>query len=335
MHKRLLLAFAALLILLIGLVSAISQPSLAQFPPGITATVDPALASPTPEPTATPALTPLPTSAAPGCATVFPIRIGSTVVVRSGVNIRTAPSPSAPWLANFPEPRRFTIQEGPVCTANYNWWRVSGHGVNGWVAERSSAMNFIIYVDPSTAAPTCSTPLRLAVGDEVTLMGGVRIRNAPGLSGLVLTVAPEESVATVLSAQATCADGYNWRRVRVTVVNFVYEGWMAEGRGSTPAETFIIEDEPDSICSPPMNNAVGDLGRVYYRDGQPKNLRAAPGYDGEILYTLVQGVPFEIIGGPVCSGNMNWWQVRIRSNIPASGWLAEGPRPNYWIRMGP
>lgn len=335
MQARYFLAGMVFLLIFGVIISAGPRSSSAQLPPTPTPIGDPfatpvPFATETPLPTPTPLITPSPTSAAPGCTTAFDIEIGSTITLRSGVNIRSAPSVSAPWLANFPEARDFRVLEGPICADNYFWWRVRGSGVTGWVVERSAAQVFFIFITPLNTPVVCPTPLNLSIGEEIELVTGVRVREGAGLSNRTLTVAPLGAMATVLS-EAVCADGYNWRRVRVTVANFPYEGWLVEGSSIVPQE-FYIEITPETVCWPPLRLSPGDRGRVGYRDGMPKNLRATPGEDGEVLYTLVRGVPFEITGGPVCINGMNWWQVRILSNIPAAGWLAEGQRGNYWVR---
>lgn len=310
-----------------------APPSYAQFPPGtVTATPLPPNFTPTITLTPTPPLTPLPTSIAPGCATTLPISIGATVTVRPGVNIRYGPSPSSPWLANFQEPRDFLILDGPVCDSNFIWWQIQGQGIIGWVAERSTTLNFISYIDSSTVpGANCNPALDLSTGDEIELITGVRIRQTAGIQGLTLTVAPFGAMLTVLSDSAECVDGYNWRLVEVEVVNVVYRGYMAEGSNSTGEDYYIAQDVPTSICSPPMDLSIGETGRIRAVDNVAKNLRAEPSLRGTILYSLVDGVPFEVIGGPVCVDNQVWWQIRIRSNISASGWVAQGPRPNYWL----
>jgi hypothetical protein len=337
MRGHYLLAIA--IILLLGALAALNAPDslMAQLPATPTPFGQDPFATPVPFftpteiPTPTPLITPSPTSAAPGCFDPLAIEAGSTITVRGGVNIRSAPSISAPWLANFPEFRNFIAVEGPVCGDNYLWWRIRGHGVTGWVAERNNAMSFITSVQAVRTAVVCPTPLELAIGEQIELVTGVRVREEPSLQSRVITVAPLGGIATILSGP-TCAEGYNWRRVQVTVANFPYEGWLVEGSSVIP-DTFYLEITPEVPCLPPLALAPGDRARVGYRDGMPKNLRAAPGEDGEVLYTLVIGVPFEITGGPVCIDGMNWWQVRILSTIPAAGWLAEGgPRGNYWIR---
>ena len=342
MWKRLAVCFIILFTSVVTVLTITrSSPVQAQFPPSVPTSTpggpvgppsgQPVVPTPTLVLTPTPPLTPLPTSIAPGCGAGLPISIGATVTVRSGVNIRYGPSASSPWLANYQEPRNFLVLDGPVCDGNFLWWQIRGHGISGWVAERSNALNFVTFIDATRIGGDCPAPLSLSTGEVIELITGVRIRQNPGLESLVLTVAPFGASAVVLSDSPECEDGFNWRLVRVEVVDVIYDGWMAEGSSSIAGEFFIAQDQPDSICSPPMRLAIGDTGRVRVVDGIPKNLRAAPGLTGEILYTLVNAVPFEVIGGPVCIDDQIWWQVRIRSNLPAAGWIAQGPRPNFWL----
>ena len=320
--------FALIFILSIVVAAILTLPgaSLAQ-PPGVF--------TPTPFATFTPIplFTPSPTPAAPGCdAGSFAIPIGSTITLRPGVNIRSAPSISAPWLASFEENKIFYLSDGPVCGDGYFWWKIRGHGVNGWVAERDNAQSFIRFFDPPPGTVCTADPLNLVAGEEIDLLVGVRIRRTPGLDGLVLTVAPADSVATVLSNETTCVDGFNWREVRVTVVDFTYDGWMAEGSRDIPELRYVDIELEEEQCISQQSFATGERVRVGYRDRNPKNLRVAPSLDAEIMYMLVENVPLVIVGGPVCSDGMNWWQVRVLSNIPATGWVGEGGRGNIWLR---
>lgn len=337
MLRRILITgvFAGMLLVMAGLFAG-SSPSRAQFPPGtVTPTLFPTVFfTPTPIPTATPALTPAPTSNAPGCANPLSLAAGAVITVRSGVNIRTAPSVSAPWLANYQEPRNFIVLDGPICGDDYLWWQIRGHGITGWVAEGSATLNFIISVDRTTVSGDCPTPLQLDVGERIDLITGVRIRNEPSLQGLILTVVPAGGEAIVLDATTVCNDGYTWRKVRVEVVDVVYDGWMVEGSSSIEGRYFSVQTpDPSLVCHRPAPLNIGDLGRIYDPGGPPKNLRSLPGTDAPILFSLVDNVPFEIIGGPVCVGQDQWWQVRIRSTVPAAGWVMQGPAPNYWLRV--
>jgi len=68
----------------------------------------------------------------------------------------------------------FNVVDGPICADNYIWWAISGSGIHGWVAERNNAVDFIL--DFRRTELTCTEPLDLAVGEEITLARNVRIR---------------------------------------------------------------------------------------------------------------------------------------------------------------
>jgi len=224
------------------------------------------------------------------------------------------------------------ITGGPVCDGiRYNWWQVRGPGNDGWVAEGSPGNYFMRLAAPPEGVEPCYAPAELAIGGRARVLQAVRVRDTADENGLVLTVAPLGSLATVLEGP-TCAYGYNWWRVQVTVVNVIYTGWAADAEADgTP----ILEDElarAEPVCAPPLSLAVGSTAYVNYKGDAPKSLRGAPSINGELIATLLDGIGFEIIGGPVCARDgYNWWQVRILSRPDVSGWLAEGGPANYWI----
>jgi len=269
-------------------------------------------------------------SLAPGCATVLPIPIGGEIIVRAGVSLRSAPDPSAPLLRELEEDFIFYAIEGPVCGGNYVWWRVQAGTFVGWVAERNTQLDFFLNYE-ITLNP-CNEPLTLERFEVITVSYNVRLRDIPSINGLVVTVVQAGTQALVLSDEPTCADGYNWREIQVEVLGVIYEGWMAE-ENREAQRTYLAEATSVFQCLPPITPfVIGDKARIRYEDSTPKNLRATPSENGEVLFVLLDAVPVEIIGGPVCDGFYVWWQVRVMSNIPAIGWVYEGPRPNGWLQ---
>ena len=92
--------------------------------------------------------------------------------------------------------------------------------------------------------------------------------------------------------------------------------------------------EPTPVCAPPIRRlGVGGLGYVNYRDHRPKNLRDARGLNAPVLYALVDGIGFQVIGGPVCRDSINWWNIQILGRGDVTGWFAEGGPGDYWIRV--
>jgi hypothetical protein len=274
---------------------------------------------------------------------------GQDAFIEPGVNIRNQPSQSGALVWNtiyenrnergevIPNPLAVpvTIQEGPVCSGGFNWWRITGTGNPGWVAEgRPDQGGYFIFAPGvgDLAAP-CQSRYDFAVGDTVDLQFNARVREAPNPQSLTRTVAQFGNPVQIIGG-AECVAGVLWWLVRVTVLDVVYEGWMAEQGNFN--DLIVPQDLPSAadgtLCGDPLELAIGSTAYVDYEDNQPKSLRAAPDRDAALLFTLVNNVPLIIEGGPVCSGNLNWWQVTVRAGRPVTGWMAEGsPFAGYWI----
>jgi hypothetical protein len=293
-------------------------------------------------------LFPITPSPVGGCYTPLPIRVGDVVYLQPGLNVRNAPSRSGAiaWntvyenrddsgeLVDEPTLVQVTVLEGPVCSEGYNWWRVVGTGNPGWVAEgRLDEDGYYIIVPEIARNAPCTPRYNLAPGREVDLVYNVRIREAPSLDALTKTVVPFNTPIAIVGGPQ-CVDGLLWWVVRATVVNIVYEGWMAEGENEL--DFLIPEDLPaaedGTLCAFPLPLSIGTKAYVRYRDDTPKALRTAPGEDSPLLFTLVKAVPFIIEGGPICKDNLNWWKIRVLSSFEVVGWMAEGSAGiGYWI----
>lgn len=271
-------------------------------------------------------------SVTPGCAAPLPLEEDALAYVSGGVYARTEPNGSSPWVNYYEQSVVVRITGGPVCDGQrYNWWQVRGPGNDGWVAEGSPGNYFMAFAAPPGGGTPCFPPAELTIGGRARILQDVKVRDAASPDGLVLTVASLGSLAEVLEGPS-CIGGFNWWRVQVTVLNVVYTGWAADTESDT---TPILEDELarfEPVCAPPLNLGVGSRAFVNYKGNNPKSLRAAPSINGALIATLLDGIGFEIIGGPVCaSDGYNWWQIRILSRPDVSGWLAEGGPANYWI----
>jgi hypothetical protein len=91
-----------------------------------------------------------------------------------------------------------------------------------------------------------------------------------------------------------------------------------------PADIAMTPVEGEAVaftCSAalPARLAVGGTGRVL--PGDPNRVRSVPALDGELVGQIPSGETFSVIGGPVCGGDLVWWQVTYGD---VSGWTAEG-----------
>lgn len=90
---------------------------------------------------------------------------------------------------------------------------------------------------------------------------------------------------------------------------------------------------PTSYCTgkPVSQVSVGVRGRVTYIDGTFTRLRVSPG--GEIDTLMEEGTSFDIVGGPSCTADYTWWQIKLDNGV--IGWVAESDGSRYFIEIDP
>lgn len=282
------------------------------------------------------------------CYEPLRIEVGQIIFIESGVNIRSAPSGSSAIVWNTVVNSReedgtienpiqviATVIGGPVCDTGSNWWQVRLPGNDGWVSEgRPYDQGGYLVNSPGLFDDlSCDSPYTMRIGQYADLLLDARVRTEPHLDGRVRTVAPAGTPVLIIGGPQ-CIDTILWWHVRVEVVDFIYEGWMAEG---AEGKTWLIPDDAPStedgtLCNDPLAFELGERAYVSSLERLPRTLRAAPGVESQRIFTVVDGVPFIIEGGPVCASNLNWWQVRILSTNPVVGWIAEGSKyAGFWI----
>lgn len=288
------------------------------------------------------------------CFTPFPLIQGDVIYIEPGVNIRAAANFSSPIVWNTSQQQvndrgnrlvgseQFNviayIVTGPVCMNGYNWWRVNVSGGNdGWVAEGrpTDAGGYLFRTDGIDFATDCTPIFDLSPGEIATVIQNVRVREEPNEDSRVRTVAPIGADILIISGpECDIRSGIVWFEIEVTVVDFTYRGWMSQGAGGAVwlIPTDLPSEAAGTVCGNPLSFGIGALGFVNSFERSPRHLRDAPRLNSRIRYLLVDGVPFEFIGGPVCASNINWWQIRVRSSNPVDGWIAEGsPGVGYWL----
>lgn len=182
-----------------------------------------------PVPTATPTEVPPTPTPAPPTPTPAPgqPQIGqkARIVARTGVNIRQAPSTTAPRVGRYGAGVLVAVLEGPVEADGFRWWRVDDQqGVVGWVADGDASDRWL---DGDVGAPRpVNRPVRLGDTVTVTVPAGIvlAIRYEPNTSSLVERRVVAGTVLKISEGPVT-AEGLRWWRVAGE--NGVL-GWAAE-----------------------------------------------------------------------------------------------------------
>ncbi len=73
---------------------------------------------------------------------------------------------------------------------------------------------------------------------------------------------------------------------------------------------------------------VGKQGRVAVAEGFYLNVRANPGLSDEPFIKLAKGETFDVISGPRCLNQINWWEIQ---QFSMTGWIAEGSGGDYLV----
>jgi Tol biopolymer transport system component len=85
--------------------------------------------------------------------------------------------------------------------------------------------------------------------------------------------------------------------------------------------------------APALRLTVGQSARVVLSDGTGNNLRVSPNTTATVAGVLADGEVFSVIGGPQCTENFWWWEIRRWDGT--TGWTAEGEAGDYWLEPWP
>lgn len=78
----------------------------------------------------------------------------------------------------------------------------------------------------------------------------------------------------------------------------------------------------------PARLEIGQSGQVAFTDGQPLNVRAEASRSGGVVGQLAEGTVFDVLEGPVCAEDIQWWRVQSGD---VTGWVAEAAGGEYLV----
>lgn len=78
----------------------------------------------------------------------------------------------------------------------------------------------------------------------------------------------------------------------------------------------------------PARLITGETGRVAFTDGAALNMRTSADRTSDVVGLLPEGMVFDVLEGPVCADDINWWRIQSGD---VSGWVAEAAGGVYLI----
>lgn len=90
--------------------------------------------------------------------------------------------------------------------------------------------------------------------------------------------------------------------------------------------TLVTPSATPAFCITPLPLKQGDIIAVT----PGVIIRSEPNASSALMGNFNERVQMRIIGGPVCNGGFNWWNVTGQG---VTGWVAEGRGTGYWVRF--
>ena len=96
------------------------------------------------------------------------------------------------------------------------------------------------------------------------------------------------------------------------------------------------EEEPSvdmvNTCglAPNPHLVIGKNVYVTFKPPLPNRIREQAGLDGKYITSYKPGTVLNVVSGPSCVDDMNWWQVK-NERTGVVGWTSEGSEGVYWI----
>lgn len=239
-----------------------------------------------------------PTTTPPPVVASF--KVGDRIAVASNTNVRQSGSLAGTLLGTQMSGATGTITSGPVNSDNLTWWQVNyDTNIDGW----SASTNF---VTSTTSPPTPpETPvMAVQIGSRVELTANTNVRLTGSLSGTLLGTQVTGSTGTVLAGPVE-AENITWWQMDY---DSGVDGWSG-------ANNFIGSDT--TAPPPPITTVgfkIGDRVQVTLNT----NVRQSGTLSGILLGTQAAGSTGAIIGGPILSNNITWWQMNYDTGI--DGW---------------
>jgi hypothetical protein len=124
-------------------------------------------------------------------------------------------------------------------------------------------------------------------------------------------------------------DGESYLVIGLTDPSTPLNGDFLNSNSRFPSDYFMVGGKlavPPTLQSscpgaPPQRMTLNQRGYVCTRSDAVR-VRVSPARSANTLVQIYPGTPFTVIGGPSCSDDWSWWNVRLDNGT--TGWVSEG-----------
>ncbi len=230
------------------------------------------------------------------------------------LNLRTAPSTTAPILTVLTGGIEACVVAGPRYAGGLDWYRVRTAGREGWLAGQYAGLA----QDGGCRTGVGTSAFRL--DDRVRVADGpLHLRQEPNLNGTVITMLPTWTQLCVRSTAVTYADGYAWYSVSANGQTGYVAGVYCE---LVAAGGCLYSEGPVTAQAAPVSPSGVPLGTVLV--GAPAlagkvNVRSSTSATSTSKGVLGAGQYAVVMGAAVLANGHSWHPVET---IYGAGWVA-------------
>ncbi|MEH1479930.1 septal ring lytic transglycosylase RlpA family protein [Cutibacterium avidum] len=225
----------------------------------------------------------------------------------SGVNVRTAPSPSGQVIDQLADGAGVEV----TGEAHGNWVEVRANGHTGWVyrthlSGKVPAAQPIKHAEPAKHSEPAKSTKHAKDGASTHTTSGVNVRTAPTPKASIVT-----SLAEGTGIKVTGNARGNWVEVRANG----HTGWVYRTHlsGKVPAAQPIKHAEPAKHSEPAKSTKHAKDGASTHTTSGV-NVRTAPTPKASIVTSLAEGTGIKVTG----NARGNWVEVRANGH---TGWV--------------
>ncbi len=210
------------------------------------------------------------------------------------LNVRSQANATSSIVGQLAPGDSALVVDGPVVTAQENWYKVSWSNKTGWVSAR------YLIVSAPQPPPEAGD---YTFGVNIRFTTTTNIRRQPTQTAGVISSVPRDTWAFVMSGPIA-AEGFDWYQVRAYQIG---DGWVVK----------------DNFVAAPLDNApanakfkVGDTVQAT----ETINIRPRPGIAQTITATTYAGSQFKITQPALNVTEFNWYGVY---GSFGGGWVVE------------
>lgn len=244
-------------------------------------------------------------------------------IIGDKVNLRQSPYLYAESLEvlNNNNPVELLLDKGYEADG-YQWSKVRSKGGKvGWVASNLLKTSLAQVAARPTPLPTSPQQVAQQAGTSdsgetygTRYVSGdmVNVRRSPSLNGTLVSRARQGSAVILMSARDLSADGYNWRKIRLSDGQI---GWIASDfLGAEP-----VGQSAQPASKPATSTPAATKTRYAYVSGTGVNVRSGPETGASIVTQL--SAPAKVVMGniaPVKKDGYVWQQITAGDK---TGWI--------------